>query len=295
MPKKKVTEENNTDCRTDSETAETFLDWAVALLESIESDPSKKDWCRQYSVYSSDALHHPLSMEIDLLLQKSFQSGILISNYRDAADLCGLDDRQLEYPTAGDMSYLAVLACITWHFRRDHFDEGALIRESIADGVLLRLFRHLKLLCKTPYPATTLATLLHSKCEMIPDKPGIYQVIAPKELMISFSDKTTNSAAPIYPAEKLSEKYARCIDKSIVYIGKANGRNGLRQRIRQYMNYGCNIASNHKGGRAIWQIENYPLLLLAYEPCEDCEQQEHQLLADYKQQNGTYPLANWRG
>lgn len=274
---------------------ETFLDWAIALLESIESDPSKKDWCRRYSVYDKDALHHPLSAEIDLLLQKSYHFGILISNYRDAADLCGLDDRQLEYPTAGDMSYLAVLACITWHFRRDHFDEGVLIRESIASGVLLRLFRRLKLLCKTPYPTTTLATLLHSKCEMIPDQPGIYQVIAPKELMISFSDKTPNSAAPIYPVEKLSKKYARCTDKSTVYIGKANGRNGLRQRIRQYMNYGRNIASNHKGGRAIWQIENYPLLLLTYEPCEDCERREHQLLADYKQQNGVYPLANWRG
>lgn len=274
---------------------ETFLDWAVALLESIENDPSKKDWCRRYSAYDKDALHHPLSAEIDLLLQKSFASGILISNYYDAADLCGLDDRQLEFPNADDMSYLAVLACITWHFRRDHFDEGALIRESIAGGVLLRLFRRLKLLCKTAYPATTLASLFHSNCEIIPDKPGIYQVIVPEELIVFFSAEVLNSTAPAYPVDKLSEKYARCIDKSIVYIGKANGRNGLKQRIQQYMNYGRNTASNHKGGRAIWQIENYPLLLLVYEPCENCEQREHQLLTDYKQRNGVYPLANWRG
>lgn len=274
---------------------ENFLDWAVALLESIENDPSKKDRCRRYSAYDKDALEHPLSTDIDILLQKSYVSRILISNYRDAADLCGLDDRQLEFPNADNMSYLAVLACITWHFRRDHFDEGALFRESIAGGILLRLFRRLKVLCKTPCPATTLASLLNSTCEMIPDKPGIYRVIVPEELPVSFSAEVLNSAAPAYPVDKLSKKYAQCIDKSIVYIGKANGRRGLRQRILQYMNYGCNKTSNHKGGRAIWQIENYPLLLLAYEPCEDCEQQEHQLLADYKQQNGTYPLANWRG
>lgn len=295
MPKKKATEEQNPRCGTDSDSAETFLDWAVALLESIENDPAKKDWCRQYSVYFSDALHHPLSAEIDVLLQKSYRSGILISNYREAADLYGLDDRQLEFPNADDMSYLAVLACITWHFRRDHFCEGALFSESIASGTLLRLFRRLKSLRNTPYPATTLASLLHSNCDMIPDKPGIYRVIVPEKLTVSFSAEVLNSAAPAYPVEELSEKYARCIDKSIVYIGKANGHNGLRQRIQQYMKYGCNTASNHKGGRAIWQIENYPLLLLSYEPCEDCEQREHQLLADYKRRNGVYPLANWRG
>lgn len=273
---------------------ETFLDWAVALLESIENDPAKKVWCRQYSVYSSDALHHPLSAEINLLLQKSYHSGILISNYREAAQLCGLDDSQMEHPVAEELSYLAVLACITWHFRRDHFAEGALVRESIANGMLLRLYHRLKLLCSTSYPATTLASLLHSNCEIIPNRPGIYKVIVPEELPVSFSAEVLNSAAPAYAVDKLAKKYACCIDKSIIYIGKANGRNGLRQRIQQYMNYGRNISSNHKGGRAIWQIENYPLLLLTYEPCEDCEQREHQLLADYKQQNGVYPLANWR-
>ena len=45
----------------------------------------------------------------------------------------------------------------------------------------------------------------------------------------------------------------------------------------------------------IWQVKDYPLLLLEYEVCENCEQREHELLADYKKENGTYPLANWRG
>ena len=86
-----------------------------------------------------------------------------------------------------------------------------------------------------------------------------------------------------------------CADKSVLYIGKANGRGGLRQRVRQYIKYGWGAAANHKGGRAVWQVENFPILLLDYEVCEDCEQREHELLAAFKRENGVYPLANWRG
>ena len=75
----------------------------------------------------------------------------------------------------------------------------------------------------------------------------------------------------------------------------ANGRGGLRQRVQQYIKYGWNTAANHKGGRAVWQVENFPILLLEYEVCEDCEQREHELLAAFKRENGVYPLANWRG
>ena len=145
------------------------------------------------------------------------------------------------------------------------------------------------------FSAITIEELLHSDYKNIPDKPGIYRVFVPEGLTVSFSAEISNPAAPSYPVYKLTEKYAKCEEKSLVYIGKANGRGGLRQRIRQYMQYGCNKAVNHKGGRAIWQIKDYPRLLLTYEPCEDCEQREHQLLDAYKKRNNeVYPLANWR-
>ena len=71
---------------------------------------------------------------------------------------------------------------------------------------------------------------------------------------------------------------------------------GFRRSLQPIdMNYGWNNATNHKGGRAIWQIEDAGLLLLAYEECEDARAREKQLLADYKAENGSYPLANWRG
>ena len=117
---------------------------------------------------------------------------------------------------------------------------------------------------------STLAELHQTKCGSLPCQPGIYRVLVP-------------------------EKYAQCTDKTVLYIGKANGRGGLRQRVLQYVKYGWGTAVNHKGGRAIWQVKDYPLLLLEYEVCENCEQREHELLAAYKKESGTYPLANWRG
>ena len=118
---------------------------------------------------------------------------------------------------------------------------------------------------------------------------------SPEGMPIRFTEHTYNHSAKIYPVEVLSHKYEGCKDQEVLYIGKANGRRGLRQRLKQYMNYGWAHATNHKGGRAIWQIEVAGLLLLTFEECEDAEAREKQLLADYKSKNESYPLANWRG
>ena len=191
--------------------------------------------------------------------------------------------------------YLCVLACIAWHFRRDHFCEGSLINQNIADGIMLRLFRRLKLVCPTLSPPTTLQSLYCCECENIPETSGVYWVLRPAGMPIRFTEQIYNRSAPLYSAELLSNKYLNCQNQEVLYIGKADGKKGLRQRLKQYMNYGWNNATNHKGGRAIWQIKDAGLLLLAYEECEDARAREKQLLADYKVENGCYPLANWRG
>ena len=105
----------------------------------------------------------------------------------------------------------------------------------------------------------------------------------------------TSPKAKIYPAKKLQEKYEGCADQSILYIGKAEGKRGLRQRLKQYMDYGRGNGNIHAGGRAVWQISDCGLLLLAYEACENPGERERQLLQEYREKNGSYPLANWRG
>lgn len=160
---------------------------------------------------------------------------------------------------------------------------------------MLRLFRHLRELYKSHPSISTLEELHHTNCHALPCRPGIYRVLVPEKVPVSFIEFPRNSSTESYPSALLEQKYNQCADKSVLYIGKANGRDGLRQRVQQYIKYGWNTAANHKGGRAVWQVENFPILLLEYEVCEDCEQREHELLAAFKRENGVYPLANWRG
>ena len=209
--------------------------------------------------------------------------------------LYGVRDEQMDNLSTEELPYLATLACLTWHFRRDYFCQGTLTYRSIAEGTLLRLFCHLRELYKKNPTVSTLEELHRTKCSSLPCQPGIYRVLAPEKLPISFIEGSDNLRAKGYPAAILEQKYGQCTDKTVLYIGKANGRGGLRQRVLQYVKYGWGTAVNHKGGRAIWQVKDYPLLLLEYEACENCEQREHELLAAYKKENGTYPLANWRG
>lgn len=275
-----------------------FLDWAVSLLEKIEASQEKKTWCRRYSVYSFTLEQEELFRDLNIFMVGAYENGLVISNYQEVLQRWHLEKRSVadaDPMWLETQPYLCVLACISWHFRRDHFCEGTLIAQSIADGIMLRLFRRLRLLCPAAAPATTLQTLYHCGCSCVPEVSGIYRVLRPEGMTIRFTEHMYNRSAKLYPAEKLSRKYMNCADQEILYIGKADGRRGLRQRIKQYIDYGWNHAANHKGGRAIWQIEDAGLLLLAYEECEDAEAQEKQLLADYKAKNGSYPLANWKG
>jgi hypothetical protein len=117
----------------------------------------------------------------------------------------------------------------------------------------------------------------------------------PEGMPIRFSEQEYRPKAKIYPAKKLQEKYEGCADQSILYIGKAEGKRGLRQRLKQYMDYGRGNGNIHAGGRAVWQISDCGLLLLAYEAYENAGERERQLLQEYREKNGSYPLANWRG
>ena len=251
-----------------------FLDWAIKLLEQIETSEEKKLWCRRYSVYSRSPGQKTLSRDLHDFVDRTYQAGLVIQNYHEVIQKWGLEERNIAIAPPGWLEtqpYLCVLACIAWHFRRDHFCEGSLISQSIAEGVLLRLFRRLKALCPTAVPAVTLQELCCNDCHSVPEVPGVYWVFAPEGMAIRFSEKEYRPKAKIYPAKKLQEKYEGCADQSILYIGKAEGKRGLRQRLKQYMDYGRGNGNIHAGGRAVWQM-----------------------LQEYREKNGSYPLANWR-
>ena len=277
---------------------DTFLEWSIALLEEIEASPEKTEWCRKYSVYAANPEQDELSRSLHTFMEQAYKNGLVITNYRQVIQRYSLDESAIANADSSwleEQAYLPTLACVAYHFRRDHFSEGSLISESIASGAMLQMLHHLKSKSHGTGVATTLETLHQFACQCIPDAPGVYWVLAPEGIPIQFSSTALNHAAPLYPVDTLTQKYAECQDKQILYIGKADGKKGLRQRLQQYMRYGWNEAVNHKGGRAIWQIQDFGMLMLTYEPCSSSAAREHQLLHDYRTINGCYPLANWRG
>lgn len=109
---------------------------------------------------------------------------------------------------------------------------------------------------------------------------------------VTFKEIIDNHPGTAYPIERLEAK--RVPSSDILYIGKANGEKGLFQRLRQYMRYGFGGGNNHRGGRAIFQVEGYENLICRWCICEHCEDKEHLLLENFKRKYGTYPIANWR-
>lgn len=126
---------------------ESFLNWAIGLLEGIERSPEKKQWCRDYSVYHRNPGNECLLRELYDFSDRAYEAGLVITNYADVIRMRDLNERQIltvDSEWLKEQPYLSVLACIAWHFRRDHFSEGSLISESIAGDALLRLFYRLK-------------------------------------------------------------------------------------------------------------------------------------------------------
>ena len=138
-----------------------FLDHAIALLEQIEESGEKRRWCQDYSVYSRNPGQAELFRELRDFVDKGYQEGLVITNYHEVIQQYRLDERKIDDADPEWLETqpcLCVLACIAWHFRRDHFCEGALINQSIASGSMLRLFRRLRSLC----PRSSVAETLHN-------------------------------------------------------------------------------------------------------------------------------------
>lgn len=140
--------------------------------------------------------------------------------------------------------------------------------------------------------------------EEIPNKNGYYIVYKPEGFEIKIKESTDaifsyikngKMKYLIYPKEKLINKLNRVQNTEILYIGRAEReKGGLRGRITEFVKYGYGLCNNHRGGRAIWQIENNKALLLDYIVFEKAESKEKELLIDFKKKYSQYPFANWR-
>ena len=131
----------------------------------------------------------------------------------------------------------------------------------------------------------------------VPEDPGVYVVAHPAPTTVEFL--TASSAAfrggrdPVVPVARLQERWV--VGTPIVYIGKASGRAGLRQRLLEYRRHGLDNRAGHWGGRYIWQLAEPSGLLVGWKPCasgEDAEDVESALLARFVADHGRLPFAN---
>ena len=175
------------------------LERTISVLEDIDRTPYLKELCRRYSVYDFDDKFRVIRDPISGLIHENYDAGYFLSNYPDVLSLYGLDDGQMDQLNVDELPYLATLACLTWHFRRDHFCEGLLTSRSIANGTLLRLFRHLRELYKSHPSISTLEELHHTNCHALPCRPGIYRVLVPEKVPVSFIESPAIRAQKVIP------------------------------------------------------------------------------------------------
>lgn len=68
------------------------------------------------------------------------------NRHKDVLKKCHVESAQLMQPTDMFLSTLTeqqIIACISYHFRADHWDPGSLIHESLWSGALLKFFEAL--------------------------------------------------------------------------------------------------------------------------------------------------------
>jgi len=139
---------------------------------------------------------------------------------------------------------------------------------------------------------------------------GIYKIYLPKDfncIIRAETDAITEyyrngeEINLLYSEDKLNDKWLKSKniiidDMILLYVGKAEGSDGrgLNKRVKELVMYGYRLCDNHRGGRAIWQIENNKKLLIEIIECEDSQTIEKEILKTIKNDYSVYPFANWR-
>ncbi|MGW4982570.1 hypothetical protein [Streptomyces mirabilis] len=81
---------------------------------------------------------------------------------------------------------------------------------------------------------------------------------------------------------------------TVVYVGKAAGRQGLSKRLNAYRRQGQGRNAGHSGGEYIWQLADSDTLLVAWRTVADppASQAEAELIAEFTALHGALPFAN---
>lgn len=139
----------------------------------------------------------------------------------------------------------------------------------------------------------TVAELRRSKVAQVPRVAGVYAVLTADHSGEFLEANPGGRFKQRDPSVSMSLLKAKWLDRSTtVYIGKGNS---LRQRIKQFVDFGEGKPVGHWGGRYIWQLANADELIVAWiRSPEGVEARalETNLLDEFAAEFGTLPFAN---
>ena len=145
----------------------------------------------------------------------------------------------------------------------------------------------------------SIGLLRESRCSGAPEIAGIYLILRESNCAPEFLKKSTGGAFkkrdPSCLPEFVRNNWVQ--GAHVMYVGKAAGRKGLRQRLNDLITFGYGKAVGHWGGRLLWHLPEKEKLLVRWRTCsaEEAEDAETKTIGRFKATNGgRRPYANLR-
>ena len=127
--------------------------------------------------------------------------------------------------------------------------------------------------------------------------PGVYLVLrdpgAPPRFLERGTGGLFKGKDPNVAVDVLADAWTA--NARVVYVGMT-GRQTLRRRLRQFIDFGAGKAVGHWGGRYVWQLADAAELVVCWRPIADGNPRdvEYALIQAFKQRYGARPFANLR-
>lgn len=127
----------------------------------------------------------------------------------------------------------------------------------------------------------------------VPQGHGVYVVLRPdaqRPHTLLEENPVRRARLRKYTLDDLNRRWVA--GTPIVYIGKAMGQEGLRDRLKPF----SKKSSSHSGGRAIWQLQEADLLFVCWKetPYHRDDRVEDDFIDEFKAVYGLIPFANVR-
>lgn len=141
-----------------------------------------------------------------------------------------------------------------------------------------------------------LRELYIDRCARVPKDGGVYVVVRDTtekpDFLLQSGAGWFKQRDPSYPEAVVKDSWVT--GARIMYIGKAAGKEGLRQRIRQLIDFGFGKAVGHRGGRLLWHLEDHATMHLRWKTCPraSADYLESELISRFRAEYGLRPFAN---